>query len=85
MSSYTVAAEPTCPLAWRQDIQAPFTQYAQLLWSGLANETRTAYKSAVKTYEFFCSLEGLTAWPPSVSSLGQYITRRAWGGAHPRL
>src|SRR4051794_34114950 len=41
--------------------------------------------SAVSTYEYFCSMQGQQAWPPTIIGLGQYVVTRAWGTSDPRL
>ena len=66
-------------------MNAPSSHYAALLWAGLAPETRLGYNSAISGYESYCAWQGVAAWPPSVDTLGPYITIRAWGSTIPRL
>jgi hypothetical protein len=73
------------PEQWGRAVNAPSSQYAALLWAGLAPETRLGYDSAISGYETYCAWQGIQAWPPSVDTLGPYITTRAWGSAIPRL
>jgi hypothetical protein len=44
------------------------------LWNGLSPETRAEYRSAIKSYEYYCSQVGLSAWPAT-----EYPSRLDYG------
>jgi hypothetical protein len=49
------------------------------LLNGLSPDTRAGYGSAIKSYEYYCSQVGLSAWPASEYALAEWITGRATG------
>jgi len=69
------------PPTFPQDTNSPSHQYALLLWAGLSAGTRRSYQAATQSYEHYCGLHKLTAWPASEESLGRWIATRAFGSA----
>ena len=61
------------------ETESPSHQYAQLLWAGLSPGTRRSYRAAVQSYEHYCGLHMIVAWPASEESLGRWIATRAFG------
>ena len=67
------------PSTFPVETESPSHQYALLLWAGLSPGTRRSYHAAVQSYEHYCGLHMLTAWPASEDSLGRWIATRAFG------
>jgi integrase len=70
---------------FQESTHSPSSEYAKLLWNGLDINTRKGYKSAVKSYEILCTLNGDTAWPATEYTLGKWITARAFGSPTANL
>lgn len=61
---------------------APLTSnyyYLKLLWAGIGEGTRKNYNTAVRSYEGFCQLSNVEAWPATRETLAPWIVTRAWG------
>ena len=54
-----------------------------LLWYGLAPDTRRGYGTAIRSYEFFCTSRGTSAWPATTVNLIAWANTRAFGSAIP--
>lgn len=55
------------------------------LWNGLTSDTRKTYKAAKTSYNLFCKLHDLGAFPATTKSLAEWITWRANGSGGKRL
>jgi integrase len=60
-------------------------RYTTLLWAGLKETTRKAYASATRSYEDFCRLQSIKAWPATSQGLASWIVERAWGNTTPGM
>ena len=60
-------------------------RYTTLLWAGLKETTRKAYASATRSYEDFCRLQSIEAWPATSQGLASWIVERAWGNSTPGM
>ena len=60
---------------------------ARLLWCGLSADTRSNYRTAIRSYEFCCRAKAFTPWPATTKSLANWISIRAFpeAGAGPQL
>lgn len=59
--------------------------YIKLLWAGLKPHSRRMYTTAIKSYEGYCMLNGLTAWPATRRSIGRWIVARGYGSSLPGM
>ena len=57
---------------------------ATLLWSGLAPETRTSYSSATTSWETFCALQSVEAYPIQEPHLAEWMAKRTFGSSQMR-
>ncbi len=84
----TVAADAIVfeppPPGWQDRVKAPSASYAHYLWHGLALKTRTAYKSATASWEYFCKDRGLPPYPATHFMLELRLLGR-WTSATCRL
>lgn len=67
------------PSTFQAETKSPSHTYATLLWAGLGVETRKGYRSATKSYEFFCGMHGEQAWPAKLHLLAPWVVNRAYG------
>jgi len=58
-------------------IMNPFV--VQLLWCGLSLDTRRGYTTAIHSYEYFCAMEALTAWPATPEVLYEWVSAQVSG------
>lgn len=64
------------PDSWYK--QTPLSRNAaRYLWWGLANKTRSSYRTAVHSYTEFCALSRVTAFPATIQSLTGWVARLA--------
>ena len=81
MSSLAEPLEYDPPASFGSRTKAPNELYAKLLWNGLDARTRANYNVAVTSYEYFCAINELDAWPATLENLGRWITVRACGSS----
>ena len=55
--------------------------HAKLVWNGLAEATRKAYRSAQRSYARSCAIRGIQAWPATPSAICYWLTERLLGAA----
>ena len=44
------------------------------LWCGLSLDTHRGYTTAIHSYEYFCAMEALTAWPATPEVLYEWVS-----------
>lgn len=72
------------PESWLTEAGPGLTDAAKLnLWHGLAPGTRSGYKSARESFEYFCSARGSNTYPAQQRELIEWITLRGSGSAEP--
>jgi hypothetical protein len=49
------------------------------LWCGLSLDTHRGYTTAIHSYEYFCAMEALTAWPATPEVLYEWVSARVNG------
>ena len=50
-----------------------------LLWNGLSPDTRSSYRTAKRSYEYYCQRIGVKAWPAQERTLAEWVTGRCFG------
>lgn len=60
------------------------TVVKRLIWFSLSSDTRKSYHTAVSSYEEFCMLQGVRAWPATSHMLEEWVANRIYGGILPR-
>ena len=68
---------PSAFIAETTGVMNPFV--VQLPWCGLSLDTRRGYTAAIHSYEYFCAMEALTAWPATSEVLYEWVSARVNG------
>lgn len=64
------------PAGWRQLIGNFSDALTDMLWHGLAKDTRKGYETTIHSYESFCTMRGEKPWPARVEVIGEWIISR---------
>jgi hypothetical protein len=80
-----VLAFPDPDASWLLELPVVFSLETKTnIWHGLARSTRSSYKAARESYEYFCANRGIDAFPIHLSPLIEWVSLRAIG-SHERF
>ena len=88
MSSLVVGeplAFPDPNASWLLELPVAFSLETKTnIWHGLARSTRSSYKAARESFEYFCANRGIDAFPVRLLPLIEWVSLRATG-SHERF
>lgn len=72
------------PLEFLDSITDLSSSAKTLLWYGLSPKTRQGYTTAISSYNLYCVMQGVKAWPASEAVLVEWVTGRVFGSSIPK-
>jgi hypothetical protein len=70
------------PQQWLDEVESRFSHETKLnIWHGLSPSTRTTYKTARTSFEYFCQIRNQPAFPAQRLHLIEWVTLRSTGSS----